>query len=423
MMHEALLHYLWQQRLFPLAPLTTTAGEPLEIISVGIPNPNAGADFFNAKVSIGGVVWAGDVEIHLASTDWKAHRHHTNPAYNNVILHVVATFNTDIYDSNGRKIPQFILPVPPAIRQRYDDLVCSPYTIPCEQHITAVSSLTKTTFATALVVERMMRKAADIQTLLAANGNDWSSAFYTIIARSFGFGKNADAMQLLAQSLPLNYIAKHRDNLLQVEALLFGQASLLPFMPSDEYTAQLMSEYNFLRAKFSLTPISPSIWKMARLRPQNFPQLRVAQFAALLHSSSHLLSQIVEKPQLEMLRTLFDVEVSPYWRTHYTFGSPSRATRKRLSSRSIDGIIINTVVPFLFVYGKQHNDENYTQQALALLEQIPPENNAIVAHYQTLGFRIDNAADSQAILQLHTNYCTKKDCLRCRIGNELMRRP
>lgn len=416
-MNEDLLHYIWRYKRFSLHNLTTTDGEPIEIIDLGLPNTNAGADFSNAKIKIKNLIWAGDVEIHLKSSDWNRHQHNKNNAYNNVILHVVAECDCKIFDTNNREIPQLEIKIPEGLQEKtFSQQILF---IPCEKSIPKLSPFTKQTWLESLLFERFIRKTNDIKELLVQNGNDWENTFYVFLARNFGFGKNADAFMFLAKSLPLNIIRKHKDNLLQVEAMLFGQADLLPQNSSETYINNLEREYKFLQQKFQLVPISAHLWKMFRLRPMNFPHIRIAQFAALLQKSDNLFSKIIKTPSIEYLRDLLYVDVSDFWNTHYNFSQQSKRISKHLTHATLDTIIINTIVPFLFAYGQMQGQENLCNQAVKLLYNLPAEKNKIVEKFNNLKFITLSAADTQALLQLKNCYCDTKKCYRCRFYHDI----
>ena len=270
----------------------------------------------------------------------------------------------------------------------------------------------------ALLVERLERKSNDIETLLEQSNNHWEEAFYITLARSFGFGTNSQAFEQLARSLPLKILGKHKDNLFQIEALLYGQAGFLSESPKDEYQASLSKEYDFLAHKYELKAMEVSQWKLLRLRPDNFPHIRIAQFASLIHKSSKLFSQIIGTENSDAMQKLFSTAVSEYWQTHYLFGSSSRTSKKQLGKASINSLLINTVAPFLFTYGKKNGSE--TDRAIQLLESLPAENNSIIKRWRELGQRADNAFDTQALLQLKKNYCDDKKCLRCRVGHKVL---
>ena len=417
-MKESILHYVWQYKLFALQELKTTDGQAVEVIDVGKPNSDSGPDFFNAKIKISDTVWAGNVEIHTLSSDWFRHSHDVDKAYDNVILHIVARADVEVKRVNGLPILQMELQVPETIQQNFDNLYTAKKWIPCEDKIVAVSPIVMSSWKTALLVERLERKSGDIEVLLEQNENHWEEAFYIALARNFGFSTNNQPFELLARSLPLNVLAKHKDNLFQLEALLFGQAGFLEENPQDEYQAKLSKEYRFLQAKYKLTPIDASQWKLLRLRPDNFPHIRIAQFAALTHGSVKLFSKILENTNVGELRKLFGAEVSEYWQHHYVFGKESVYSRKKMGKISQDLLLINTVVPFIFTYAKKKNRSG--DDALRILDKLPAENNSVISGWKALGQHVVNAFDSQALLQLKKNYCDEKKCLRCRVGHKIL---
>jgi len=419
-MKETILHYVWQHKLFFTNNLFTTDGEQVEVIDVGKYNTDAGPDFFNAKIRIGGTIWAGNLEIHTRSTDWEKHNHHNDKAYDSVILHVVDTANGDVYRIDGARIPQLVLDYPKQIIANYEQLINEQKWIPCADKIASVPSIFIESWKNALLTERLEQKMQSIVDLLIEKNQHWEEAFYITLARNFGFGTNSQAFESLAKSLPLAALGKHKDNQFQLEALLFGQAGLLYDDSVNDYSIKLKQEYEFLRAKFTLQPLNASQWKLLRLRPDNFPHVRIAQFAGLIHSSSKLFSKIVENPNIDYLRSVFACEPSVYWQTHYLFSAESPQRNKKLGALSINGILINTVVPFLFCFAHQKNIQELKDKALLLLEQIPCESNSIVSGWKNLEISADSAYDSQALLQLKKHYCDEKKCLRCRIGHKVM---
>lgn len=419
-MKESILHYVWQYRLFEATQLTTTRGDSVEVIDPGKLNTDAGPDFFNAKLKIDDTLWAGNIEIHNQSADWKKHNHQNDKAYDNVILHVVQKADVDVFRSNGELIPQMELAVPVDIQTRYDDLITSRKWIACEDKIHQVQSILISSWKTSLLTERLERKVATIETMLSQSQNHWEEAFYVSLARSYGFSTNSQTFEAMARSLPLAVLAKHKDNIFQLEALLMGQAGFLEKPVEDKYPLELQKEYRFLQTKYGLNPIEVSQWKLLRLRPENFPTIRLAQFASLIHRSSKLFSLILETPDCQDLRKLFDTEVSEYWQKHFLFGRENRISRKKMGNKSIDILLINTVIPFIFAWGKKKNDENRTEQAIRLLEEIKPESNSIVFRWEKLGINCKSAFDSQALLELKKNYCEEKKCLLCRIGHKVL---
>lgn len=419
-MKESILHYVWQNKLFTSHDLITTDGEQVEIIDVGRINTDAGPDFFNAKIRISDTIWAGNIEIHTCSSDWDRHNHQSDKAYDSIILHVVSSVDTDIYRADGTRIPQLELKFPTRLETNYEQLIGEQKWIPCAAKINLIPAIFIQSWKNALLAERLEQKINAIEVLLTESNQHWEEAFYVTLARSFGFGTNSQAFESLAKSLPLSVLGKHKDQLFQLEALLFGQAGLLNLDVYDEYAAGLKKEYDFLCSKYELTQIDKSHWKLLRLRPDNFPHVRIAQFAALVHSSTKLFSKIVENPDIDYLQKLFDCETSAYWNTHYLFANNSVLQIKKLGKLSVNGILINTVVPFLFCYASQKKNEDLKGKILQLLERIPAERNSIISNWKSLDMKVENAFDSQALLQLKKQYCDEKKCLRCRIGHKVL---
>jgi hypothetical protein len=419
-MKELLLHYVWKHKLFINNNLTSTENDSIEIIDVGKHNTDAGPDFFNAKIKIGATLWAGNVEIHPHSSDWVKHHHHTDKSYNSVILHVVERADTEIHRTDGAKIPQLELKYPTQIDSNYEQLLLEEKWVACESKIAAVPDIFIQDWKNVLVAERLEQKMSVISTILFDNQQHWEEAFYITLARNFGFGTNSQVFEKLAKSLPLSILNKHKDNLFQIEALLLGQADLLGVDKADEYTAKLRREYQFLATKYKLQALEGSAWKFLRIRPDNFPHIRIAQFAALIHSSTKLFSKILENPNIEYLRELFVCQPSDYWVAHYTFGKTSPMLYKNLGIQSIHNVLINTVVPILFCYAEIKEDEALKGKAVYLLNQIPAEQNNIITGWEKLGVKAPTAYDSQALIHLKKMYCDEKKCLRCRIGHKVL---
>jgi hypothetical protein len=419
MIPEDFLHYIWQHKLFYTQGLTTTDNENVEVIDTGIRNTNAGPDFFNAKIKIDNKTWAGNVEIHLQSSDWIRHGHDKNAAYDSVILHIVKKSDTILTRKNGEKIPQIILQYPQGIEKKYSHFIETKNALPCANDLQKIPNFFISSWMHTLLTARLERKTQHIECLLEKNKNNWEETFYRVLAKSFGANLNGDAFEELANSLPLSCLQKHKNNLFQIEALLFGQANLLN-RNNDEYAEKLKKEYLFLQTKFSLTPIKHSEWKMLRLRPMNFPHIRIAQFAGLIHQSSKLFSKIIEKPDYKTIKTLFTIKTLEYWDTHYTFKNTSAKRSKSMGENTINTLIINTIVPFIFVYGKKTNDEILQEKALNILEEIPGEKNNIISTWENMGVKCKNAYDTQALIELNNNYCIEKKCLRCRIAHKVL---
>jgi hypothetical protein len=422
---EDFLHYVWKFRLFDRTGLQTNDGEELEVLSAGIHNSDAGPDFQNARIRIGDTVWAGNVELHISSSEWQKHGHTSDNAYDNVILHVVYRDDQPLILPNGRRVPTLDLQnrIPEDLYNRYHKLIFGNQTIiPCEASIGSVDNLTMYNWLTRVLVERLEKRSAAVITALNLNRGDWEETFYQFLAANFGFKTNALPFELLAKSLPQITLAKHKNNPMQIEALIFGQAGFLTDSVTDEYPLKLKKEYEYLQKKYQLTPVENHLWKFMRLRPQNFPTLRLAQFAALVVQSNHLFSKLLEIKDVKGLRNLFtEIKVNPYWENHYRFDADSTPSAKNLGQASIDVLLLNTLALFLFSYGKYNQLQHYINRSLALLEYLPNENNKITADFATLGVKIKTAFESQALLELKSNYCNYKKCLHCGVGNKILK--
>jgi hypothetical protein len=421
-MTEAFLHHVWKLKLFNFKNLKTTDGESLEIIKTGLHNKDSGPDFFNAQLRIAGTLWAGNVEIHLKSSDWKIHAHEKDDAYDTVILHAVYELDEPVKRKDGSVIPTLELKgkFDHRLWKNYDELLESTHWIPCRQHIRTVGQFTLSNWLDRLLAERLERKTEAILVALRLNKNNWEETFYHHLAANFGFRLNALPFEMLAKSLPLAYLAKHKNHLNQVEAMLFGQAGMLEKEFIDEYPTELSKEYSFLKKKFGLVSIPLHQWKFLRLRPVNFPTIRIAQFAQLVHHSSHLFSKILDCERMHEMESYFGVNASAYWQAHYIFDKFSRLQVKHIGSSSVQNILVNTVVPFLFAYGKIRHSEMHQQRALEFLDQLPSERNSIISKWQELGIESSSAYRSQALLQLKNVYCAEKKCLTCSIGNKII---
>ncbi|MFV0375832.1 MAG: DUF2851 family protein [Mangrovibacterium sp.] len=420
-MNEFFLQFLWKYRLFNPDKLITSSGFKVKVLSPGFLNTDAGPDFFNARIQIGDTTWAGNVELHLRSSDWVKHKHHEDGAYNNVILHVVKEDDEPITNSKGEPVECLVLDYPSGLEKNYASLLKSTAWIPCAKSIHRVNPATLQLWYHALMVERLEMKTGEITAKLEQNKNDWNETFYQFLARNFGFKTNSVPFELLAKALPIGILSKHKNNLFQLEALLFGTAGLLnEELLGDDYFLGLRSEFFFLCQKYKLKPVEGHLWKFLRLRPVNFPTVRIAQFAQLIHQSSALFSHLVELDKLSELKKLFQLEPSGYWLTHYRFNKESKKQAKHLGDLSFNSLVINTLVPFLFVYGEYHKKQALKDLALAYMEQLPAEQNAIVRAWAQLGISACSAFDSQALIQLKNRYCDTRQCLNCPVGTKLI---
>ena len=424
-MNEQLLHYVWRHRIFPLQPLCTTAGQPVEVIDVGTPNRDAGPDFFNAKIKIDGTLWVGNVEIHVRASDWMRHHHDCDRAYDTVVLHVVGEADCPVCRTDGQWLPQLVLPCPAEVERRYDELCRADAEPPCRRIVPALPRLTVHAWLSALQAERLEQKAAAIGRRLERCDGYWEDAFFATLARNFGFGLNGDAFEAWAERLPLRAVDKHRDRLFQVEAIFLGMAGLLDddAADTDDYRLSLQKEFRYLQHKFTLpAPMERSRWRFLRLRPANFPHVRLAQLAWLYHSQRSLFSRLMEAESVEQAETLLQTRTSAYWEEHYTFCKPSPRRAKPLGRTALQLIVLNTVVPFLYAYGRHKADEGLCRRASCFLESLKAERNYVTRLWQEAGLTVDTAADSQALLQLQKAYCDRKDCLRCRFGYEYLKK-
>ena len=419
---EQLLHYVWKHKIFPLKELKTTTGQQVEVIDTGLANTDAGPGFFNAKLKLDGVLWIGNIEIHERSSDWFKHGHHADAGYNSVILHIASEIDMEISRSNGERIPQIQLICPEAVRTNYKELLETDSYPPCYRIIPSLSPFTAHSWMSALQMERFEQKATLLNERLKRCQGNWEDAFFITLARNFGFGLNGDAFETWAHQLPFRAVDKHRNDLFQIEAIFFGQAGILEDSDGDGYYLRLKKEYTYLQHKFGLIPMDASLWRFLRLRPANFPHIRIAQLACLYHRAYGLLSRIMETETLQGVRDILKGGTSEYWLTHYTFGGSSPSRPKALSNTSLDLLIINTVVTFLYAYGLHKGNRVLCARAGSFLEELKAENNYITRMWEQYGMKASNAADSQALIQLKKEYCDKKKCLYCRIGYEYLKR-
>lgn len=419
-MNEEFLHYIWKYRLFN-KPLTTVEGETIEILTPGIHNFNAGPDFSDARLKIGSALWAGNVEIHIHTSDWMKHKHQNDPAYENVVLHVVY-----IHDEPADSYHIPVLELKGCFDEnlfvRYRDFINNRLWVPCAKLIKTVPEIEVSLWLERMLVERLERKADLIAGFLELGKNNWEEAFYFTLARSFGFHVNALPFEMLARSLPFNIIARHADNPFQVEALVFGQSGLLTEEVTDRYAQDLFNEYAFLRKKYHLVPIAGHLWKFLRLRPANFPTIRLSQFATFLSANQQLLSRILEIEEVDKLMDIFlGTKPSAYWTNHYMWDKETAPRQKSLGKIAVNLLMINTVLPFIFVYGRAFDNDKLCNRALDFFTKIPGEKNNITLNWQKTGMDIGSAFQTQALISLKNEYCDKKRCLQCRIGNYLLK--
>lgn len=423
-MREELFQFIWQYRLYSATGnLFTTDGQLIQVAHPGYPNKNAGPDFLEARIRMGATLWAGHVELHLKSSDWKRHHHEEDPLYNKLILHVVFQHDETIATADGSVFPT--LELGPHLNQelllRYENLLNQTRFVPCAAHLEDITELQWVNLKSRMLSERLEQKIQEIRlTRYRVKGN-WQELFYLELASGFGLHVNKDIFRQLAASIPLNILSRCKQSLFRIEALLFGQAGMLDSEFHERYPRLLQQEYAFLRIKYNLKSIPQEHWKFLRMRPANFPTVRIAQFAALIHQSSQLAGKILEAETLHQLESLFTIELSPYWLTHYTFQEASSEKNKAPGKAFIRLLILNVLIPYVYVYGKDNAREIYCTKAMHWLHHLPAESNHILSDWKKLGAPIEHAADSQALLHLKTTYCDHKACLHCSIGYQVMK--
>lgn len=424
MLTEELLHFVWKFRLYRSTGLATTTGESIEVINPGTHNTHAGADFTDAKIKIGGTLWVGNIEIHPAADDWFAHGHHTDAGYNNTILHVVySPGKKTAQKQNGTTLPVLVLnnAIPQELLSRYAQLLLQKKSVPCSALISQADKFTIQQTIERAVIERLQQKVQQIETRLQRYNNDWEQILFIQLARYLGASVNKDPMQWLAEKILVKTMAKHAGSLLQIEAMLFGTAGLLHPPYDDEYARTLQKEFMYLKRLHRIEAMQGTEWKYLRLRPANFPTLRIAQLAALLQTQNFSFSKILDCTSVAEIEKRLQPQVSEYWKTHYRFDKPSKQVRSSLGESMKQVIIINAIVPVLFAYGKYKQNETYCDRALQLLEDCTPEGNSIIKQWNTLGISTTNSYQTQGLLQLKNEHCDKFRCLQCGIGLKILK--
>lgn len=419
MIREQFITYLWFNRLC-YENQTTLLGQKVRIVSPGLRNDNEGPDAFNAKIEIDGILWVGNVEFHVKASDWHRHNHSTNPHYDNVILHVVLEGDEQIFSSSDRLIPTVVLKYPENLLTYHNQLVNNK--MGCSTRLKDLDSDILHHWIDRLLVERMEYKTGSIKNILSARNNNFEEAFYIVLCRSMGFGVNSDSMQNMAEKIPLTVLLHHRDNILQLEALMLGMAGLLPEngKDCDEHTKLWQREFDFMLHKYNLTPVTEPHFKMAKMRPHGFPTVRIAQFASIIHNNDNLFSRTIKSQSIDELYDILCVKADDYWKNHFRPDVVCALRTTELSKSSADIVIINAIVPFRFLWAQHNDDYESVCLALDLLKKIKPEKNFITRLFSSQGIKSENAYDSQALIQLYRNYCELHNCLRCRIGHTLM---
>ena len=424
-MKEEFLHYLWKYSLYEPSSLIDGDCNQIIVISPGDYNRDSGPDFFNARIVIAGTEWAGNVEIHIRASHFNVHGHNLDHAFDNVILHVVVERDMQVFNANNEELLTTEIKFNPELYRKYIDLVNNPCAIACRDEIEGTDSFLLRSWLNSLLVERLQVKSEAVIKIWTSTGNDWDETFYRVLSRYFGFRVNTEPFEMLATALPFKIIRKHSDDRLMIEALLFGSAGMLEEglfknALTDKYYSNLIREYRVMSAKYSLRPIHGWLWKFCRLRPVNFPTVRLSQLAALLSVAGGLFSRTLVADNVSQLKDLFGVAASPYWDNHYIFGKESKKSGKHTGDQATDILLINVVIPMIFVYGRTHNDRRLCDRALDLLADIDPEKNSVIRDWNEAGVIPESAFHTQAQLQLTDEYCRKRRCLDCRIGSSLI---
>ena len=421
-MKEDFLHYVWKFRKFEQANLQTSNNEPVSVIHPGQYLQLAGPDFFNAQLVIGTQKWAGNVEIHLKSSDWYLHRHEKDPAYENVILHVVWDHDTEIFRSNNTTIPVLEIKnyISADVLSNYESLMFPKSWIYCERQLARIDLFTLENWLERLYFERLEKKSQSIMALLRQKENDWEAVLFCLMAKNFGLNTNGEAFLKIALGIPFSIIRKENFEAVNMEALIFGQSRLLEGVKEDQYFLELQKQFGYLSHKYRLEQIETEPLQFFKHRPDNFPTIRLSQFAGLYSGRQNLFSEIIHCNSVAQLYGILKVSASPYWQTHYQFGRESPKKAKSVSVAFADLIIINTILPIRFAYSKNQG-KDVSENSIGLLRQIPVEKNAIVDKFSQFGIRAKNAFETQALLQLKSAYCNRGKCLDCAIGNMLLK--
>jgi hypothetical protein len=420
-MKEEFLHFVWKYGLFNKSRLFDNEGNQITVVNPGIYNRDSGPDFFNARIKAGSTEWAGNVEIHVKSSDFYSHGHHTDHAYDNVILHVVSINDTDVLDSSGRLLLTVEIETDENVYDKYSEMISNPRIIACQGSLRGIDRFFVRHWLLSVLVGRLKSKSEYVRSLLDETGNDWEETFYRMIMKYFGFRVNSEPFSRLASVLPFRIIKKHLDNRLQVEALLYGCGGMLDegiFREAvkDTYFKELAREFRILASKYSLKPMHGWIWKFSRLRPVNFPTIRISQLAGMLTFTPGLFSRVIETADCDKLRSFFRVSASGYWNCHYAFGKEARAIPKKTGDVLEDILIINVIAPVIFSYGEVKSERLFTERAVSIIENTGPEDNSILREWKELGLEARDAIESQALIHLRNEYCCRRRCLECSIG-------
>ncbi|MDR2971392.1 MAG: DUF2851 family protein [Bacteroidales bacterium] len=422
MISEKLLHYIWKNQWFRKEKLETVHKQSVSIINQGFLHQDAGPDFKQAIVKIDDVTWAGNIEIHIRSSDWYRHEHQNDIKYNSVVLHVVYEHDREVFVSNGNLLPTLELQnlLSSQLLLRYNQLIHAQYPLPCEVYIKMIEPLTILSFLGRLAFDRISGRETQILKILHYFSEDWEQTLFFVLCQSFGFKTNAPAFEILGKVLPLKILKKHADSHLQVTALIFGQAGMLEEELDDSYYQSLQNEYLYLKAKYRLIPVDGKCWNLLRLRPHNFPCIRLAQLGEIIFNQKDLFAKVTTLQNLDNFHNILVYKPNDYWKTHYYFGKTSRESKKIMGEKSFYLLLINALIPFLYSYSKFKGNEKLQEYSLQLLELLPFEENHITTKYREIGFCARHAGNSQGLLELYHEYCEKKRCIDCGVGQQVI---
>jgi hypothetical protein len=422
-MTEEFLHHVWNYALFNSNNLQTTSGENIEIISPGTPNKESGPDFFNGKIKLDSITWAGQIEIHVRSSEWNKHGHQHDPAYHNTILHVVYEDDQPVKNQDSIPIPTLELKgrISKSLLDQYQSFIHSGNKLVCQGFTANLDEFKTKQWLDRLLVERLEQKTQLFSDILHQQKGNWAQTFFIALAKNLGFKTNALPMQLLAQSIDFTILVKNASRIHVLEAILFGVAGLLPEEDSDSYVVDLKREFAHQQVKYGFEPLNPGIWKFGRVRPSNFPTLRISQLAHLIHNFGNLFDVLVRDFALPFDKKMLNVNASSYWNTHFSFSKPVKSADRKLGISSIHNILINTVAPVLFFYGQRQQSFHYQDLAFRILEELPAEKNSILALWERNNILASNAYESQSIIQLTNQYCNRKKCVNCGIGIQILK--
>lgn len=420
-MKEELLHMVWKTKRFNLHNLKTTHNEVITILNFGFHNHNAGPDFLNAKIKISDTTWVGHIEMHTSASEWIRHKHHIDPAYNNVILHVVYNNDAIVKTKNHQTLPTLILKgrIENKIIDEYERLLLNSDWIPCAAQFAKINPFKLEVYLESMLVERLEEKCKVISNYLEYSKNDWEHVCFKLIIKYLGLKVNSEAFEMLSGKTPYSLLIKNNQSLAALESLLFGQAGLLLKTP-DRYTQNLKKEYLYLQKKYKLSPMTGVEWRFARMRPSNFPSIRIAQLAALYFKTSKIFNSIIRQPSIVTFKKILDITLHQYWDHHFIPGKPSKSRQKNLGQQTIHLIIINAFIPLIFTYAKIKDDASLKEMAIDLYRKLPKEKNVIIENWKKLGVKISSSATSQSLIQLKMQYCNKLKCLNCPIGQDIL---